>query len=227
MDDLREQLAELRVNDYVTAEGVDTRGHKVTRTGTLLAEPKTVKAQRNGTRTDAVRLFVGLAGTSPEERSTWVTLFPEAGSVRKAEEPKEWQNSELRMVPGVRVATDSVRFHFGGKGGKRSTEPGEPVVLAGVRATEDHRYEIYDVDTGDVLLVATLQTQVWWLPARSVEPEPDSGEPAEVSSSAKVSDPEVTVDRDLGKPVHHVRTGELVGYLAEDRFIPIKEVEAQ
>ncbi len=101
-----------------------------------LAEPKPVKAQHNETRTDAVRLFVGLAGTSPEERSTWVTLFSEAGSVRKAEESKEWQNSELGMAPGARVATDSVRFHFGGK---RSTEPGEPVVLVGVRAADVQR----------------------------------------------------------------------------------------
>ncbi|MFG2228046.1 hypothetical protein [Streptomyces sp. NPDC048644] len=215
---LTEMIAGVKAGDYVTAAGVDTRGHPVTRTGTLLERPKPVTAQRNGKREKGVRLFVGLAGTSIDQRSTWVTLFPDDGSVEEAEQPKadEWQNTELRAVPGIRSATDSVRFHFGGKGGKRSSEPGEPVVLAGVRATPDVRYEIFDVDTEDVLLEATLQTRVWWLPAMPLafEPEP-----------ADVSDPAGRVQNDLGQPVHHVRTGELVGYLTDDKFTPIEEVE--
>lgn len=223
---MKEQLAGLRVNDYVRAEGVDTRGHKVVRTGHLLAEPKEVSALRNGKRAKGWRLFVGLAGTHTDERSTWVTLFPEPGSVEHAEEPKadEWQNTALRAVPGIRAATDKVRFHFGGKGGTRSKEPSEPVILAKVRTTADHRYEIHDVDTGDVLLDATLQTQIWWLPARSVAPEPEDDQDVPAPESAPVVTLPLRGD-DLGQPVHHVVTGALVGYLTPDKFIPIEQVE--
>ncbi|MER7986967.1 hypothetical protein ABTY53_15435 [Streptomyces noursei] len=221
---MKEQLAELRVNDYVRAEGVDTRGHTVVRTGRLLVEPRQVTAQRHGQRTAGWRLCVGGPGTDPKERSTWVTLFADSGSVEQAEEPKvdEWQNTELRMIPGLRLNNRNLRFHFGGKGGKRSAEPSEPVILARVRVTPDYRYEICDVDTGDVLLDATPQTQIWWLPAKPVEPEDEQGEPAAVSApGARL----LLRGDDLGQPVHHVVTDALVGYLTHDKFIPIEQVE--
>ncbi|MFM9367607.1 hypothetical protein [Streptomyces sp. Da 82-17] len=213
---LEDMLAGLKVGDYVTATGQDTRGHDVTRTGTLLARPKPVTLQRSGKRVKGVRLFVGAEGTSIEERSTWTTLVEDFGSVEKAK--PTWQNAELRTVPGVRIQNPNVRIYFGGKGGKRSTEPAEPVVLAGVRHIGDGRYEVYDVDSEEVLLTGTLSAQLWWLPAKAAASEPDP---------APVSDPAATVDEDLGRPVHHVVTGDLVGYLTPDRFTPIDQVKEQ
>ncbi|MFC9231367.1 DUF6884 domain-containing protein [Streptomyces decoyicus] len=89
-NDLKAMLAGLKHNDYVTASGVDTRGHKVTRVGFMLREPKEVKAQRNGTSTKAWRVFVGQPGTDANTRNTWVTLFPDAdgGRVERIVEPK-------------------------------------------------------------------------------------------------------------------------------------------
>ncbi|MER6912221.1 hypothetical protein ABT354_11155 [Streptomyces sp. NPDC000594] len=223
---MKTQLAELRVGDYVKAEGVDTRGHPVSRMGTLLAEPKDVTAQRDGRRSKGWRLFVGLAGTDISERSTWVTIFPDAGSVEKAEPPEagKWQNTQLREIPGVKATNHALRIHFGGKGGKRSTEPQEPVMLAGVQYTDDGVYEIYDVDTGAVLLAAKLQTYVWWMSAK----------PALQPAAAPLTVVPVTLPGeadDLGTPVSHTRTGAIVGYLREPRngadwvFTPIGETE--
>ncbi|MFH8346806.1 hypothetical protein [Streptomyces sp. NPDC018045] len=219
MDELDDLLAEFKVGDYVRAKGVDTRGHAVTRVGTLLAEPKKVTAQRNGTPAKGRRLFVGLAGTDPAERSTWTTIFPDSGSVERTEEPKsgQWSNTELREFPGIRTSNHGHRMYFGGKGGKRSVEPAEPVVLASVSYVGDGRYEIRDADNGEVLLTCTLQSRIWWAPASPVPPEPQVPAP--------VSHPAATVKEDLGKPVHHVRTGELVGYLTHKQFTPIDKVE--
>ncbi|MFD7336685.1 hypothetical protein ACFV98_11860 [Streptomyces violascens] len=217
---MKKQLAELRVNDHVRAEGVDTRGQQVVRVGDLLAPPKDVTAQRNGHRAKGWRLFVGLAGTSVTERATWVTIFPDAGSVEKVSRPKvgEWQNTELRLVPGVR-ASSKMAFHFGGKGGKRSTEPVEPVVLAGITYVGDGRYEIRDQDTGDVLLTCTLQSQIWWAtaPPAAMESEPAGQGQGESSAPqlSVVADTLPEEDDDLRRPVHHVATGEVVGYLRE------------
>ncbi|MFJ2244839.1 hypothetical protein [Streptomyces sp. NPDC087862] len=213
-EDLNEQLARLNVGDYVTVVGADTRGYEVTRTATFLAEPKAVTVQRNGRREKGWRLYVGAEGTGTEERSTWVTLTADSGSVEPA--VPTWQNTELRMVPGARIHNPNVRIYFGGKGGKRSKEPAEPVVLAGIRPDGEGRYEIYDVDSGDVLLTGSLAAQVWWLQAKvgASETEP-----------APMSDPATTVYEDLGQPVRHVQTGALVGYLKPGRFIPIEQVE--
>lgn len=213
--ELKNALAKLKVGDYVTAVGADTRGHDVTRTATLLAAPKAVTVQRSGQREKGWRLFVGAEGTSIDERSTWVTLTEDFGSVEKA--APTWQNTELRMVPGVRIHNPNVRLYFGGKGGKRSKEPAEPVVLAGIRPAGGGRFEIYDVDSGDTLLAGSLTAQIWWLQAKAAAP--DSIEPAELSY------PAANVNEDLGQPVHHVRTGALVGYLKPGKFIPIEQNE--
>ncbi|MFE5109459.1 hypothetical protein [Streptomyces sp. NPDC056663] len=212
--ELKNALAKLKAGDYVTAVGADTRGHDVTRTATLLADPKAVTVQRSGQREKGWRLYVGAEGTSIEERSTWVTLTEDFGSVEKA--APTWQNTELRMVPGARIQNPDVRIYFGGTGGKRSTEPAEPVVLAGIRSAGAGRFEIYDVDSGDALLTGSLSAQIWWLPAKASVAEP---EPAEMSDLA------ANVNDDLGQPVHHVRTGALVGYLKPSKFIPIEQNE--
>ncbi|MEV0445306.1 hypothetical protein AB0I84_07425 [Streptomyces spectabilis] len=231
---MKNQLAELRVNDYVKAEGVDTRGHKVVRVGDLLAPPKNVTAQRNGKRVKGWRLFVGLPGTPVTERSTWVTLFPDAGSVERTSRPQqgEWSNTELRYVPGVRANNHNMAIYFGGKGGKRSKEPAEPVVLAGITYTDDGHYEIWDKDTRDVLLTCTLQTQIWWATAPPPTQEEEASEPAQRGFRPQLSVVAGNVPDeadDLGKPVSHVRTGKIVGYLLEPQngqdwqFTPIGE----
>ncbi|MGW1867963.1 hypothetical protein ACWCPS_20630 [Streptomyces mauvecolor] len=219
---MKNQLAKLRVNDYIRAEGVDTRGQQVVRVGDLLAPPKDVTAQRNGKRTKGWRLFVGLPGTAVTERSTWVTIFPDAGSAEKVSRPKvgEWQNTELRLVPGVR-ASSKMAFRFGGKGGKRSTEPAEPVVLATITYVGDGRYEIRDQDTGEVLLTCTLQSQIWWATAPPAAIDDESAGQGQAPSSAAqlsvVADTLPEEDDGLGRPIHHVATGEVVGYLREPR----------
>ncbi|WP_406305763.1 hypothetical protein OHA61_30640 [Streptomyces sp. NBC_00885] len=223
--DLKDTLAGLKVGDYVTAIGVDTRGHSVTRTGTLLSPPKEVTATRNGKRAKGVRVCVGAAGVDPS-RSTWTTLFPDSGTVDLAREPKadEWSNTELRMVPGIRAANLNARIYFGGKGGKRSTEPREPVVLAEVTYTGEGKYEICDADSGDVLHTCTLQSQIWWLPA------PVGKEPQAVGTEDQEHNGHQEQGQDVteyGQPVYHVETRKIVGYLRPDRFTPIEDVRAQ
>ncbi|MFF8367839.1 MULTISPECIES: hypothetical protein [Streptomyces] len=225
-DDLKKALAGLSVGDYVTATGADTRGHAVTRTGTLLAPPKAVTATRNGARAKGVRLCVGGAGTNPSERSTWTTLFSDSGAVELVDEPHlaEWTNGPLGRVPGVRGNDlGGVRFHFGGKGGKRSAEPSEPVTLVGVTHTSEGTYEVFDVDTAEVLLTCTLQTQVWWLPVGGARQKSGRAEPVNRDDNEH----QEQAERGYGKPVRHVRTGEVVGYLNDKpggRFVPIDEM---
>ncbi|MEU4492637.1 hypothetical protein AB0F96_04040 [Streptomyces sp. NPDC023998] len=224
--DLKDTLAGLKVGDYVTATGVDTRGHAVTRTGTLLAPPKEVTATRNGARAKGVRVCVGAAGVAPSERSTWTTIYPDAGLVELAEESKEfaWTNSELRIIPGIRANNSDARIYFGGKGGKRSSEPHEPVILAGVTYTGEGKYEVYDADTGDVLLTCTLQSQIWWLPA-PVGKEPQAVAPEDQEHNEHQEQGQDVTE--YGKPVYHVETRKIVGYLRPDRFTPIEDVRAQ
>ncbi|MEN8656396.1 hypothetical protein ABCR94_38935 [Streptomyces sp. 21So2-11] len=208
-------LAGLKVGDYVTATGADARGHGVTRTGTLLALPTEVTATRSGARTKGVRVCVGAAGTNVKERSTWTTLFSDSGAVELVKEPEAaWTNSELRAVPGIKTSDPRARIYFGGKGGKRSSEPKEPVTLTEVTYAGEGRYEVRDVDTSEVLLSCALQSQIWWLPA--------PGEPEGLEGS-DLQEQGVTEGK-YGTPVHHVRTRELVGYLSSDKFTPIEDV---
>jgi hypothetical protein len=241
--ELKDKLKKFGVGDYVTAFGVDTRGHRVTRTGTLLDKPIEVTAQRNGVRTKGWRVFVGLAGTNTKERSTWVTLFPDTGSVEHTAEPTGWTNGELRGVPGVSARNRDARVLFGGKGGKHSTEPGT-ARLAGIGYTGDGRYEIWDVETGDVLLTCTLQTRIWWSPAPKDEEPAAEQQPENRSAPAEVAAPAVAQAEEKPKPrpgaarrgvlyegwlatdsslsVLHLETGKVIGWLTPDysEFIP-------
>ncbi|WP_259454022.1 hypothetical protein [Streptomyces ginkgonis] len=246
--ELKERLDKFSVGDYVEATGVDTRGHTVKRAGKLLAEPKKVSAQRNGTRTAGWRLFVGLDGTDISTRSTWVTLFADQGTIERATEPTGWTNGELRGVPGIRSSNHKVRVLFGGKGGKRSAEPAKPR-LAGITYTGDGRYELWDVKTQEVLLNCTLQTRVWWAPAPAPEQElvPETARrevpssPEESDIQAPVSGAEPSPERRPAAPparrgllyegwlasdgtraVLHLETGDIIGWLTPDlaSFIP-------
>ncbi|MGI5196921.1 hypothetical protein ACQEVY_25340 [Streptomyces sp. CA-288835] len=165
-DDLKKQLAKVKPGDYVTAFGKDTRGHEVTRVGTLLAEPKEMKATHNGVKVKAVRVCVGEKGTDPATRQTWTTLIPEHGFIRHAEPPKpgEWIHGEIRNIPAVRSARLDVnaRLLFGGKGGKRSSEPKDDGTLAEISYAGAARYEVRAVESGEVIFTGSLQSQVWW-----------------------------------------------------------------
>ncbi|MBD0739826.1 hypothetical protein BGM09_10355 [Streptomyces sp. CBMA29] len=188
MKTLEEMAVELSVGANVTAKGVDTRGHSVTRTGVLLAEPKNVKAQRNGTPTAAVRVSVGTSGEDSTARSTWVTLFPDTGSVELAEVNSEWRNEPLGNVPGVRAGNHDIRVLFGGKGGKRSAEPSmsEP---AGVTYTGDGKYEVWAAESGDVLHTCALAGRVWWKPVPKVsEPEQQDQVGAEAAPAVEATE---------------------------------------
>ncbi|MDQ1016711.1 hypothetical protein [Streptomyces afghaniensis] len=165
-DNLLPLVARVKPGDYVTAFGKDTRGHEVTRTGTLLDEPKEMKATHNGAKVKAVRVCVGEKGTDPATRQTWTTLIPGHGSIRKTEPPKpgEWMHAEIRNIPAVRSARDTVkaRLLFGGKGGKRSTEPQHDGTLVDLTHAGAGRYEFTDVKSGEAVFTGSLQSQVWW-----------------------------------------------------------------
>lgn len=230
-------LDKLVVGDYVTAQGTDTRGHQVTRTGSLLAPPKKVMAQLNGRKTAGVRLCVGVVGTDPSQRSTWTTLFPDSGSVELAQKPtsNDWTNGPLSKVPGMRTADDGVLVRFGGKGGKRSAEPAKPV-LARISRTSDWKYEIRDVVTGEALLTASWQTAIWWASA------PDDAGTAEAATAEHVVPAQKAVSAastrprrgvlyegwlsseetaGLGRAVLHLTSGRVIGWLtAEQQFRP-------
>ncbi|MEU1353898.1 hypothetical protein ABZ410_08330 [Streptomyces cinnamoneus] len=232
MTTLDTALSKITAGDYVTARGTDTRGHEVTRTGTLLAPPKPVKAQLGGRKTDAVRLCIGLAGTHPSQRSTWTTLFPDSGFVELTRKPtsNDWTNGPLSKVPGMRTA-DGVLVRFGGKGGKRSPEPVKPV-LARIRHERDGKYEICDVATSEVLLTVTWQTAIWWAPAPDDEPgigavtaEGKHGTIAEAAASTPSSRTRRGVlyegwlsaeEAELGRVVVHLTSGQVIGWLAAD-----------
>ncbi|MEV5875764.1 hypothetical protein AB0L75_16315 [Streptomyces sp. NPDC052101] len=235
---MKDQLAELRVNDYIRAEGVDTRGHGVVRTGHLLAQPKEVTAQRNGTRTKGWRLFVGAAGTSIDQRSTWVTLFPGAGAIERARQPEvgEWQQTQLGKIPGMRTSPDvNVRVLYGGKGGKRSKEPTQSTLARLVHNPDEHRYEVRDAQTGETLLCPSWQTAIWWATAPPAAMDGESAGQGQAPSSAAqlsvVADTLPEEDDGLGRPIQHVATGEVVGYLREPhdgeswKWTPIEKVK--
>jgi hypothetical protein len=127
--ELQKMLAGFSVGDYVTATGSDTRGHEVTRTGYLLAEPKLVDAERNGFPAKGFRLFIGAKGTDPSERTTWTTLFPGSGTVEHTPdlEAGQWSMTELRFVPGVKASSHTTRILYGGKGHVHRRRPLRPV----------------------------------------------------------------------------------------------------
>lgn len=212
MANLLELVNGIAVGASVEAIGVDTRGHSVTRTGVLLAEPKKVKAQRNGTPTPAVRVSVGTPGEEATARSTWVTIFADSGSVELAEVRDEWRNEPLGNVPGVRSGNHNIRIMFGGKGGKRSAEP-TMSVRAGITYTGEGKYEVWSAETGDVLHTCALAGQVWWKPAPLEEaPEvqsfPSTKEGYELVTDGKVPDGDVLL----------VESEEVVGFTYKDTW---------
>jgi hypothetical protein len=220
-------LATVKPGDWVTAFGKDTRGHEVTRTGTLLAEPKEMKATHNGVKVAAVRVCVGEKGTDPATRQTWTTLIPDHGTIQKTEPPKagEWTHGEIRNIPAVRSARLDVRARliFGGKGGKRSTEPTHPGTLAELSYAGSGRYAVTAVESGEVIFTGSLQSQVWWAYAPA-EDEHQDQEPETAEDGQEQDDDEhQDVTRlGLGKPVYHVVTGKLVGYWTPEAFTPVE-----
>ncbi|MEU7317447.1 hypothetical protein [Streptomyces sp. NPDC007083] len=115
--ELHTLLGDLSAGEHVTSSGADTRGQRVTRTGYLLAEPKVVDARRNGLPAKGLRLCIGAKGTDPGDRTTWTTLFLDAGTVERSPEPQagEWFNTELRLVPGVKASSHTTRILYGGR----------------------------------------------------------------------------------------------------------------
>ncbi|MGN7135788.1 hypothetical protein [Streptomyces pseudogriseolus] len=256
MNELRAMLSKVKPGDYVTAFGKDTRGHEVTREGVLLAEPQDMKATHNGAKVAAVRAFVGAKGADPERRQTWVTLIPDHGFITPAAAPKagEWIHGEIRNIPAVRSARLDVRslLLWGGKGGKRSSEPTDGGTLAEITYAGSGRYEVRAVDSGEVLLNGALQSQVWWAHAPEDDEHQDQDEPEQNEgqddrakafeegrslgldhgealdyAASQVKAKERTSTRTVtehGQPVYHVRTGELVGYWTPERFTPIEEL---
>ncbi|WP_424862981.1 hypothetical protein [Streptomyces sp. MMS24-I29] len=186
--ELQKKTDGFSVGDHVTAVGSDTRGHEVTRTGYLLAEPKYVTARRNGSPAMAIRLCVGARGTDPAERTTWTTLFSDAGSVTHTPEPEPgtWFHTELRHVPGVKASSHKTRILYGGKGGARSTEPSQATPVT-VTYTDEGYYALWDPATDTTSAVITLATKIWWahLPQDAGPDEPSASGEQEGAESAE------------------------------------------
>ncbi|MFM9464154.1 hypothetical protein ACKI1K_15055 [Streptomyces scabiei] len=160
MENLKSMLAGVKHGDYVTATGVDTRGHNVTRVGFMLWEPKEVKAQRNGERTDAWRLFIGERSGDPTVRANWVHLFADSGSVELlTTDPDgiEWKDTE------VRAAVSSAVLVYGGKGGKNSTGPSQARKVR-IGYTDSGAYALTDLETNELVDTLRLQSRIWWAP---------------------------------------------------------------
>lgn len=178
--ELEKVIAALTAGDHVTATGSDTRGHEVTRSGYLLADPKVVTARRNGVAAKGWRLFVGAKGTAPTERTTWTTLFPDAGAVEHIPEPQAgvWHMTELRFVPGVKASSHTTRILYGGKGGARRAEPTQSTPVT-VTYGDDGLYALWDPASGTAHGAIKLSTKIWWahLPDESDQDPPTN--PAE------------------------------------------------
>ncbi|MFB7918932.1 hypothetical protein [Streptomyces sp. NPDC056061] len=188
--ELQKMVNGFSAGDHVTATGSDTRGHEVTRTGYLLAEPKLVTARRNGTPAKAIRLCIGARGTDPAERTTWTALFADAGSVQHTPEPEpgKWLNTELRDVPGVKARSHTTRILYGGKGGARSTGPTQSVPV-NITYTDEGYYALWDPDSDTTHTVITLATKIWWahLPQGSDPDAPPDSADSEATSPAAQS----------------------------------------
>lgn len=218
MDDLKKMLSMVTPGTWVTASGRDTRGHDVTREGTLLAEPTPMQATHNGGKVPALRVCVGETGTDPATRQTWVTLIPGHGEIRRAAKPTGWQHAKLADIAAVRADRSGVSFRlqFGGKGGKRASEPAaDSGTVAVLSAAPGGRYEIRAEGSGDVLWEGALQGSIWWAYV------PEDNEHQDQERGAEHDGGETS----YGKPVYHVRTGALVGYWEPRRFTPIEEIQ--
>ncbi|WP_338781717.1 hypothetical protein [Streptomyces sp. DG1A-41] len=225
MEDLKTMLAQVKAGDYVTAFGKATTGAEVTRTGVLLAEPQDMKATHNGEKVAAIRVRVGEAGTDPAKRSTWTTLIPGHGSIRPVEPPKD-QDQEPEAIepagtsePGE-IEWESVparewhhrgAFLYGGKGSK-GTAPQRPVKVRVVRQGFSSA-ELEAVDSGEVVATPRNAAKIWAAKVpEGWQPDEDEDERQDVN------------ELHYGKPVHHVETGELVGFWTLARFTPVEEV---
>ncbi|MGW7314711.1 hypothetical protein [Streptomyces sp. NPDC054865] len=101
------QVDGLKVHDHIAATGRNARGQQTLRTGYLLAAPKIVPSRRRGVPTKGIRLAVGVPGTDAQERSTWITLFVDEGTVERVPEPQpdSWLNTSLRDVRGATTSS--------------------------------------------------------------------------------------------------------------------------
>ncbi|MFF5371325.1 hypothetical protein [Streptomyces sp. NPDC013187] len=137
-----------------------------------------------------------IAGTSePGEAKVWVSDL-QAATVAIDPEGVVWQDTELRACISSSV------FLYGGKGGKNSSGPSQAVKVS-VTYTEGGAYELRHLETSEVVATLRLQSRVWWAPMPADHYAPEGG---------------------YGKPVHHVDTGELVGFWTPERFTPVEEV---
>ncbi|MEU5959341.1 hypothetical protein [Streptomyces sp. NPDC047525] len=168
---MREQIkqinAEFKPGAHVTVTGKDTRGQQVTRTGYLLTEAAETKAKHTDNhgrskRVPSVRLCVGALGTDPSERTTWVQLFHDLGSIQNTPEPEvgKWLMTELREVPGIRANSHTTRFMYGGKGGARS-EPTQGTAIEVLKNGQGD-YRLWDAGTDTVLATYLLSSKIWW-----------------------------------------------------------------
>lgn len=221
MEDLKTMLSNVKVGDRVAAFGKTTTGAMVTRTGVLLAEPEGMRATHMGTKVDAIRVRVGEEGADPAKRSTWTTLIPGHGSILPAERPKEVSKDQAPDAAGTQaieldwqsvtaVSVPDTPFLYGGKGTK-GTAPQHPVKVT-LGSKRFSGLDLLSVDSGEVVASLKNSNKVWV----AVIPEGWRSEHADNEHQ------DVT---GLGQPVHHVVTGDLVGYWTPEAFTPIEDIQ--
>ncbi|QUI30698.1 hypothetical protein H9W91_07370 [Streptomyces alfalfae] len=228
---MTEILSALNVGENVTAMGVDTRGHKVTRTGTLLGEPKQVKAQRDGKRVTAWRVFVGQEGTSLTDRSTWVTLFADSGSVERLDDiegqeqgdgpASEWQ--KRKMADFVLWGNQTRYFWYAGPAKRKPLSEGRMVRVRGAESRRGSN-RLVDVHTNEVVDTVNSASNIWAVPATDEEiadmpplVELENGRPNYSLPPEERTEPlGADVEADHTEPRKPVRSGVLFeGWLGE------------
>lgn len=215
--------------DRVKAVGVDTRGHQVTRIGTMLWDARQVKAQRSGKRVDAWRVFVGEPGDDPTVRATWVTLFEDEGSVEWLDAPPveagspKWEKRKM----GDLVSWEDVPryFRYGGLAKHKAGADG-PMVRVRFAESRFGMNNLVDVHTNEVVDRVHSMSMVWVIRATDEEmatmpplvklpdARPDYSLPPEERQADDVQD-------DEPKPRKAFRPGVLFeGWVTKDRSGP-------
>ncbi|MEV6551734.1 hypothetical protein AB0M57_23890 [Streptomyces sp. NPDC051597] len=235
----------------VRAKGRDTRGYTKTLEGTLLRAPKDTRAQREGQSVKVWRIYVGQQGEQPSNQNT-LTLLPAEALEQEAPEVEAEETMHFKLnEAAIAELAAGYRIRATGREPRGRTVTREGVLLVDPErdATrwDGESVEVWRLHLGSRpgdeaahrnLLTMRLDDTVEIIN----EPEPETPPTPEEEGSSAASEPEpasvfapvVTLRLEgngLGKPIRHVVTGVVVGYLREPRgseswkWTPIEKVE--
>ncbi|GHF61475.1 hypothetical protein ABZ616_14060 [Streptomyces noursei] len=232
----------------VRAKGKDTRGYTKTLEGTLLRAPKDTRAQRDGRSVKVWRIYVGQPGERPCNQNT-LALLPEETLEQEAPESEAEETLHFKLnEAGIGELAAGYRIRATGREPRGRTVTREGVLLADPQRDntrwDGEPVEVWRLHLGQPgeeaahrhLLTVRLDDTVEIINEPDPAPahEEDSSSTAREPEPAPVSAPVVTLPvkgHGLGKPIRHVVTNEVVGYLREPRdgeswkWTPIEKAE--